>query len=367
MRNSRFWQVARSAFLDCVSSRDHSHDFNHYRSELLILRVRLFAVLFGLASPVWIPVDRWLLPSEILDSMMALRVVAGLALLSLGLLPARPTLWSARVRAALLVLITLLFYLTVELLTGATYTTPSLIGYTALPLLLVAILALLPLTLIESVVLQLLVGTTVIATHMWLGELSDRGVLGLLWVLLLFIGFSLLAQAFQLRLLLLIHRQATRDSLTGLFNRGALLRHAAVVLEDSKNNGAPYAVLMIDLDRFKQINDTYGHLGGDNVLRAVAGVLAHEVMANRVPGRFGGEEFMLLMGNTTLAEAMQQAEQLRSAIAALVVETDAGPLTVTTSIGVAEGQPGESLEQVVRRADQALYTAKEKGRNLVAS
>lgn len=367
MGTSGIWRAAHSALLDCVSSRDHSHDFNHYRSELLILRVRLFAVLFGMASPVWIPFDRWLLPDHILGPMMALRVVAGLALLSLGLLPARPTLWGARVRAALLVLITLLFYLVVELLTGATYTTPALIGYTALPLLLVAILSLLPLTLIESVVLQLLVGITVIVTHLWLGELADRGVLGLLWVLLLFIGFSLLAQAFQLHLLLRIHRQATRDSLTGLFNRGALLRHADVLLDDGKASGSPYAVLMIDLDRFKQINDTYGHLGGDNVLRAVAGVLARELGTNHLPSRFGGEEFLLLMGNTGLAQAMQQAERLRSTVAALSIDTEAGPISVTTSIGVAEGQPGEPLEQVVRRADQALYTAKEKGRNLVVS
>ncbi len=367
MRDARFWQVVRSAFLDCVNSRDHSHDFNHYRSELLIVRVRLFAALFGLASPVWIPIDRWLLPGEILGVMMALRAVAGLALLSLALLPARPVLAAARTRVAALVIITLAFYLAVEALAGATFMTPALIGYTALPLLLVAILALLPLTLVESVVLQIFVGATVIGVHAWFGHLGDRGVLGLLWVLLLFIGFALTAQGIQLHLLLLIHRQATRDSLTGLFNRGALLRHAAHVLKEGEERGAPYAVLMIDLDRFKQINDTYGHLAGDNVLKAVASVLGECLSTECLPGRFGGEEFMLLMSNTHLPQAMQQAERLRTAIAALVVETGSGPLTVTTSIGVAEGQPGEALEHAIRRADQALYTAKEKGRNLVVS
>jgi diguanylate cyclase (GGDEF)-like protein len=367
MLNAQFWQGVRSAFLDCVGSRDHSHDFNHYRSELLIVRVRLFAALFGLASPVWIPIDRWLLPDEILGSMMALRAVAGLALLILALLPARPTLAAARVRVAALLLITLAFYLAVEGLAGATFTTPSLIGYTALPLLLVAILALLPLTLLESAALQLLVGAVVIGVHAWLGHLGDRGVLGLLWVLLLFIGFALLAQGFQLHLLLLIHRQATRDSLTGLYNRGALLRHAAHVLDEGKARDTPYAVLMIDLDRFKQINDTYGHLAGDNVLRAVAAVLARKISAECLPGRFGGEEFLLLMSNTRLPQAMQQAEQLRITIAGLVVETGGDPLTVTTSIGVAEGHPGEALEHAIRRADQALYTAKEKGRNLVVA
>ena len=159
----------------------------------------------------------------------------------------------------------------------------------------------------------------------------------------------------------------TRDTLTGLFNRGALLRHAGHVLADAKARGASYAVLMIDLDRFKQINDNYGHLAGDNILRAVAGVLSGSLTSSYLPGRFGGEEFLLLMSDTELPTALQQAEHLRTAIAELVVQTDSGPLTVTTSIGVAVGTPGEALEAVVHRADQALYSAKESGRNLVAS
>lgn len=367
MLNAKFWTGARSTLLDCVSSRDHSRDFDYYRSELILVRVRLFAALFGLASPIWFPIDRWLLAGEIHGSMIVLRTITGLALLTMALLPARPTLTGARIRVAVLVTITLAFYLAVQVLAGATFTTPALIGYTALPLLLVAILALLPLTLTESAVLQMLIGATVVATHFRIDVLGDQGVLGLLWVLLLFIGFALMAQGIQLHLLLMIHRQATRDSLTGLFNRGALLRQAELVLAEANERGTPYAVLMIDLDRFKQINDTYGHMVGDNILRAVAVELERHMTPTSLPGRFGGEEFLLLLADTRLPQALQQAEHLRHAVASLKVDTDAGPVVVTTSIGVAEGQLGEPLENVVKRADQALYAAKETGRNLVAS
>lgn len=365
--NAQFFTVAQSVLLDCVSSRFHSHDFDYYRSELLIVRVRLFAALFGLATPLWIPIDRWLLPTDALGSMMALRLITGLGLLLLALLPVRPTLNGARIRVFLLVAITLLFYLAVQLLAGPTFPESALIGYTVLPLLLIAILALLPLTLAESAFLQLLVAAWLILLHTGFGVLLEQGVLGLLWLLLLFIGFALMAQGIQLHLLLLIHRQATRDNLTGLFNRGALLREAAQVINRGREQGLVYSVLMIDLDRFKQINDTYGHLAGDNVLRTVSSVLAREASPGILPGRFGGEEFLLLLADTPLAPAKQKAEQLRLAIADLQIDTETTTLSVTTSIGVAEGAAGEALEEVIQRADQALYTAKEKGRNLVVS
>ncbi len=365
MLNPHLWQVTRAAFCDWLSARYHSHDFDYYRSELIITRVRQFAALFGLASPVWIPIDRWLLNDGILNAMMVLRVAAGLALLLLAVLPVRPTLGAARARASLLVVIILAFYLTVQYLTGATFESPALIGYTALPLLLVAVLALLPLTLIESALLLLLTALTVLFIHDWLGFLTNKGVLGLLWVLLLFAGFTLAAQAIHMRLLLLIHRQSTCDSLTGLLNRGALLRRAGGVLQEASKRNLPYCVLMFDLDRFKQINDTRGHPAGDSVLRTVGAVLEAQMSAQCLVGRFGGEEFLLLMGSTTIDEARERAEQLRQAIAALVVATEQGPLTFTTSVGIAEGRPGDTLEEVIARADEALYSAKETGRNRV--
>ena len=365
--NHPLYTKMRAALLDCVSSRDHSHDFSFYRSELLLERVRLFAALFGLASPAWILVDRWLLPEDILGAMMGLRVVTGLVLLLLALVPVKPSLNSARLRITALVVVVMGFYVFVEVLTGGTYPSPGLIGYTILPVLLVGVLSLLPLTILESSAALALIALTVFGTHFSIASLGDAGVLGLFWVLLLFIGFALLAQIFQLRLLLLIHRQATRDALTGLFNRGALLRHAAHVLADCKKREVSYSVLMIDLDRFKLINDTYGHLAGDKVLRAVARVISGSLSPSYLPGRFGGEEFLLLMPDTELEAALEQAERLRASVEELVVKTDSGPLNITTSIGVAVGAPGDPLEEVVNKADQSLYSAKESGRNFVVS
>jgi len=365
--NHPLYTKMRAALLDCVSSRDHSHDFSFYRSELLLERVRLFAALFGLASPAWILVDRWLLPEDILGAMLGLRVVTGLVLLLLALVPVKPTLNSARLRITALVVVVMGFYAFVEVLTGGTYPSPGLIGYTILPVLLVGVLSLLPLTILESSAALALIALTVFGTHFSIASLGDAGVLGLFWVLLLFIGFALLAQIFQLRLLLLIHRQATRDALTGLFNRGALLRHAAHVLADCKKREVSYSVLMIDLDRFKLINDTYGHLAGDKVLRAVARVISGSLSPSYLPGRFGGEEFLLLMPDADLEKALEHAERLRAAVEELVVKTGSGPLKVTTSIGVAVGEPGDPLEEVVHRADQSLYSAKESGRNFVVS
>lgn len=367
MRNVYFWQVAWSAFLDCLSSRNHSHDFSFYRSEILIERLRMFALLFGLASPVWIPIDRWLLSEHTLEAMMVLRVGMGMALLVLAGVTLPSSTKVALLRVASLVLVTLVFYLVVESLTGLTYDTPGLIGYTVLPVLLVAVLALLPLTLVESLVFQAAIAVAVIGLHHHHGALGEQGVLGLLWILLLFSGFALLAQGIQLHLLMLIHRQATRDNLTGLFNRGALMRGAANAIGQGKLRGASYAVLMVDLDRFKKINDTYGHLVGDQVLRAAAEVLAEQASRVCLPGRFGGEEFMLLMCGTSLPQAMEHAEKIRKEILGLQIQTESGPISVTTSIGVAVGAPGEDIEDVVRRADQALYVAKDSGRNRVVS
>ncbi|SFK02053.1 hypothetical protein SAMN05216429_10912 [Marinobacter persicus] len=167
--NHPLFAKMRSALLDCVSSRDHSHDFSFYSSELLLERVRLFAGLFGLASPAWVLVDRWLLPGDVLGAMMGLRFVTGLLLLLIALFPVKPSLNRARLSATALVVVVMGFYVFVEVLTGGTYPSPGLIGYTILPVLLVAVLALLPLTILESSAMLVLVGLTVLATHLSIG------------------------------------------------------------------------------------------------------------------------------------------------------------------------------------------------------
>lgn len=160
---------------------------------------------------------------------------------------------------------------------------------------------------------------------------------------------------------------ASRDPLTNLFNRRALEETAIKVLGLSRRGGRPVALLLMDLDRFKAINDKYGHKAGDRVLLAFA---EHLNDYSRVPDlvcRFGGEEFLVLLPDTGLAEAQQIAERIRNSWQQKTITTEKADVQVTVSIGVAELKQyaEENLFDLVDRADQALYQAKEQGRNRV--
>ncbi len=152
---------------------------------------------------------------------------------------------------------------------------------------------------------------------------------------------------------------STTDSLTGLSNRLYIETQLNKVLDDD----ATFVVMLLDIDHFKQINDVYGHLEGDEVLKRVASVLSQHSRENDLIGRWGGEEFMLVLPNTSGSMGFRLAEKLRTAIAAEQFgEVD----HVTASIGLAECHgPGNTARQLVLRADNALYSAKSKGRNRV--
>jgi two-component system cell cycle response regulator len=163
---------------------------------------------------------------------------------------------------------------------------------------------------------------------------------------------------------------AVTDQLTGLHNRrymegqlDALVRRAVL------GGGDPVALLVIDIDHFKKINDSFGHAVGDEVLREFAVRLASNVRAIDLPVRFGGEEFVVVMPETELAHAHRIAERIRLHVAGSPFRVMAGEelLTVTISIGVAASLDGDSPEQLIKRADQAMYEAKTTGRNRVVA
>ena len=163
--------------------------------------------------------------------------------------------------------------------------------------------------------------------------------------------------------------EAAHDRLTGIWNRGAITDLLQRELRRSLRNRDPLGVMMVDVDHFKNVNDSHGHLAGDEVLRQVAQRLAETLRNYDYVGRYGGEEFLAVISSCRPSDLISTAERLRMRVAGEPVNTPNFKLPVTVSIGVASSVPGgsrhEHWEDLVRSADAALYRAKENGRNRV--
>lgn len=161
--------------------------------------------------------------------------------------------------------------------------------------------------------------------------------------------------------------QVVRDAGTGLHNRRFVFDTLPVIADECAREGAPLSVVLLDIDRFKAVNDTYGHAVGDRALKAIA--MALDKQANgEVVARFGGEEFVALLPGATTAQAVATAEAMRAACAAVVIAVREGTIGVTLSAGVATAQPGVfDSAALLDVADRALYDAKNGGRNRVCA
>jgi len=161
--------------------------------------------------------------------------------------------------------------------------------------------------------------------------------------------------------------RARTDPLTGLPNRAAYDEQIAQEYERWSRYRTSFSVVVADLDFFKKINDTYGHLAGDKVLRLVAKVITKNIRVTDFVARYGGEEFVILLPSTVAEEAAQAMDKLRESLASSPFNFHGKPVGITMSFGVTEIKEGDSLDDVFTRADEALYQAKEDGRNLVRS
>lgn len=170
-------------------------------------------------------------------------------------------------------------------------------------------------------------------------------------------------------------RQAVHDDLTGLYNRRHFLVQAVKEASRQKRRNGSLALLLLDIDHFKSVNDRYGHAAGDIVLRGVAELVINSLRKGDMGARYGGEEMVLLLADTDLAGAMRAAERLRRDIADMKMATRSGEICVTVSLGVAMLSCSEQadlplrrqVEEGIRRADEAMYQAKETGRNRVCA
>ena len=162
-----------------------------------------------------------------------------------------------------------------------------------------------------------------------------------------------------------MNTMATTDNLTGILNRRRFFEISEKEFERTRRYKRPLALILFDIDNFKEVNDSHGHLIGDQVLRGIAGTVSKSIRTVDTLCRFGGDEFLLILPETSLGEALGISERLRQKISELVVVTAAGQLQLTVSAGVAvsAGDPKDSLEKLVARADSAMYLAKSSDRD----
>ena len=158
-------------------------------------------------------------------------------------------------------------------------------------------------------------------------------------------------------------RLATRDTLTGLLNRGYFVERSEYMVKHAQRSHQAISVLLIDLDHFKQINDTYGHSVGDEALKKIATLINANLRPLDIAGRMGGDELTILLMDADTDIASVVAERLREAVESNAISVDENPITITVSIGISA--ISTSLDDALRKADQALYEAKRTGRNCI--
>jgi diguanylate cyclase (GGDEF)-like protein len=164
-----------------------------------------------------------------------------------------------------------------------------------------------------------------------------------------------------------LYKAANIDDLTNILNRGAFMAKAQKELELSKRNKSNLSMALCDADHFKLKNDAYGHLAGDHILKELAAIITAHLRKNDILGRYGGEEFIILLREISENEALAWGERIRLAISRHPFEVQGQPIPTTMSIGIccSSIKQTDSLSAIIKIADDALYTAKRNGRNQV--
>ena len=332
-------------------------------------RIRAMSSVLAAATLMWIPVDVAWLGALSLQRSLPLRLgIAAALLLAAYTAPRVRTyvavhafLWPQAIGFGLL-----------QWLVDPAHDSALEIGYGLFPFVLVAQLSVLPLPW-KRALIAALVPALQLAAVMFASGKHGAALWNDVWLFVLLALVAAWAGHAQLRLLVDLlgaRRDAAHDSLTGLPNRRAATQRLEAERKRAMRLGEPLSVLMLDLDRFKQVNDRWGHASGDRVLVAVAEVLRDELRGIDSPSRHGGEEFLAILPNTDAAQAMITAERIRKRIAGLRIDVPAPKATAvistTISIGVAMLAQDEMVAGLVARADAALYAAKNAGRNCCA-
>ncbi len=344
---------------------------NHHRTGLLIARVRLFALAFALLTPLWGIVDLIAFPSSLALQLIGLRLVVCLAFFAL-LLFYRDSARIADAYLAMLILFAIptLFYVSSHTLLAhyalSDMSAAVASGYAFLPFVLMAGLALFPLTLLENLlVVGALLLAQLLAGYLNWSTLNWPSFAGAFWLLMLIGGVTNLACMSQLAFMIALLRQAIRDDLTGMFSRGSGEEILQVQWSTSLRNNSALSLAFIDLDHFKEINDSYGHTVGDHALRSASQSIQDCMRSSDSLVRWGGEEFLLIMPDTDMTRARQAMERILAN--GLGLRPDGTALTA--SIGLAE-RYFDNIDVphlLLELADQRMYKAKQAGRNRICA
>ena len=366
---SAYFSLENNPLIDIISARYHSSDFNQTRANYICGRLWLMCLFFAISVPLFSFFDFAILPSYEAQNLLYARLALSASLFFIAYtLRKQPNLITLRGITLIAFLLPTLFYLyTMESFSGLAQTQVPIV-YSMMPYLTVAMLGLFPLTILGGVALISVVFIPFAGFQIGQLEVSFWPLINAIWLFLLFAGISLWQQASQLSMLMKLYRESTVDPLTKLINRRVMMRMAEKEQKRSRDADVPFSVIMFDLDKFKRVNDEHGHHIGDKVLVMTAKTMKQVLKQNTIAARFGGEEFVAILPDTKLDQAVEVATAIQATLKQQSITLDQGKeLKVTASIGVAQHQQDESLEQIFKRVDDLLYAAKGGGRDRVVA
>lgn len=354
-------------FPDLWSSKAHTSSFQNTRSGYLRSRTSLLSIVWGSLILLWIPFDLYFLPLGQSLKITIARISLGIFLFLLAKKNNEHTsLKQAQwCMASLVVAFNLFYFYCLMVLDFPLAFSGYEYGYTLFPIILVAILTILPLTIKESLGLLAITTLTQILVNLLAERLLSPENLANYWLQSVLALMVIWSQLSKLYMLMRLYRQATLDPLTGIYNRRMLLQLAHKSLMRSELKGNSFSVLLFDIDKFKRINDTWGHGAGDKVLRGFTDFMQTKIRKTDLFGRYGGEEFILFLPGGDQAMANKISERMLESIRKLdlPIGLDNTYLSITTCIGISTYAPGDTLSSMLERADRALYECKEAGRD----
>ncbi len=354
-------------WIDLVRCKQHSIPIQQHRAQILSERTRLFSLLFGIIIPAWSIVDYILLPFELWYKLAVLRMISGAVFLLIAYRCNKKSnqLEKIRICMGVMLLIPTVFFVIANPIVQHYHLTGfsgALINiYSLLPFLVIAALSIFTLTLSELVVLSL----PIISITLWnlfpenKAEIPDAVMQ--IWLFILLILSSFFSSISQMRYMISQVTRASYDGLTNAMTRKAGIEALDVYYRMATLQNTPLSLLFIDIDNFKEINDTYGHQAGDEVLRNVVIKLKNSIRRGDSIIRWGGEEFILLLPYADHKDTLRVLERIN--LHGIGHNPNGNPLTASMGLGERLIDNIDNWEKLIETADQRMYEAKNTGKS----